>query len=59
MEQDKAGQIVLRVRDGHTPRKAIMYGKYPEKHQAEQLAVFLEKKEWSAEGALTSPSADH
>jgi hypothetical protein len=46
MEQGKAEQIVLSVRDGHTPRKIIIYGKYLEKKEAEQLWVFLKKKEW-------------
>jgi hypothetical protein len=46
VEQRDAGQIVLKVRDGHTPRKVIIYGKYLEKKDAEQLAEFLGKKGW-------------
>jgi hypothetical protein len=46
VEQRNAGQIVLKVRDGHTPRMVIIYSKYLEKKDAEQLAAFLEKKGW-------------
>jgi len=46
VEQGTAGRIVLKVRDGHTPRKVVIYGTYLEKHEAEQLAIFLKKKEW-------------
>lgn len=46
VEQRDGGQIVLKVRDGHTPRKVIIYGKYLEKRDAEQLASFLGKKGW-------------
>jgi hypothetical protein len=46
VEQDAAGQIVLKVRDGHTPRKIIIYGKYLGKKDGEQLAAFLSKKGW-------------
>ena len=46
VEQDGAGQIVIKVRDGHTPRKIIIYGKYLNKNEAEQLASFLSKKGW-------------
>ncbi|NTV53943.1 MAG: hypothetical protein HGA73_00630 [Syntrophaceae bacterium] len=46
VERRDAGQIVLKVRDGHTPRKVIIYGKYLEKKDAEQLAAFLGKKGW-------------
>ncbi|NTW58321.1 MAG: hypothetical protein HGA43_04055 [Nitrospirae bacterium] len=46
VERRDAGQIVLKVRDGHTPRKVIIYGKYLEKKNAEQLAAFLGKKGW-------------
>ena len=46
VEQRDGGQIVLMIRDGHTPRKVIIYGKYLEKKDAEQLAVFLSKKGW-------------
>jgi hypothetical protein len=46
VEQRNAGQIVLKVRDGHKPRMVIIYGKYLEKKDAEQLAAFLEKKGW-------------
>ena len=44
--EQRAGQIVLKVRDGHTPRKVIIYGKYLEKKDVEQLAEFLGKKGW-------------
>lgn len=46
VEQRGKGQIVLSVRDGHTPRKVIIYGQYLEKKDVEQLAVFLKKKGW-------------
>ena len=46
VEQNDAGQLVLKVRDGHTPRKVVIYGKYLEKQDAEQLAAFLLKKGW-------------
>lgn len=46
VEQRKAGQIVLKVRDGHTPRMVIIYSKYLETKEADQLAAFLEKKGW-------------
>jgi len=46
VEQRGKGQIVLSVRDGHTPRKVIIYGQYMENKEAEQLAVFLKKKGW-------------
>jgi hypothetical protein len=46
VEQRGTGQIVLKVRDGHTPRAVIIYGQYMEKKDAEQLAVFLKKKRW-------------
>ncbi|MHB8843760.1 MAG: hypothetical protein ACYC7L_03350, partial [Nitrospirota bacterium] len=46
VEQRKAGQIVLKVRDGHTPRRVIIYSNYLEKKEADQLAAFLEKKGW-------------
>lgn len=46
VEQRKGGQIVLKVRDGHTPRMVIIYSNYLETKDAEQLAAFLEKKGW-------------
>jgi hypothetical protein len=46
VEQRNAGQIALKVRDGHKPRMVIIYGKYLEKKDAEELAAFLEKKGW-------------
>ena len=46
MERRDAEQIVLKIRDGHTPRKVIIYGKYLEKKDADQLAEFLGKKGW-------------
>ena len=46
VEQREKGQIVLKVRDGHTPRAVIIYGQYLEKKETEQLAVFLKKKGW-------------
>jgi hypothetical protein len=46
VEQRDAGRIVLKVRDGHTPRIVTIYGKYLEKKDAEQLAAFLQKKGW-------------
>lgn len=46
VEQRGKGQIVISVRDGHTPRKVIIYGQYMENKDAEQLAVFLKKKGW-------------
>lgn len=46
VEQRDAGRIVLKVRDGHTPRIVIIYGKYLEKKDSEQLAAFLQKKGW-------------
>ena len=46
VEERHGGQIVLKVRDGHTPRKVIIYGSYLEKKDAEGLAGFLGKKEW-------------
>jgi len=42
------GQIVLSVRDGHTPRKVTIYSQYMEKKDAEQLVVFLKKKGWKS-----------
>ncbi len=45
-ERSKAGRIVLKVRDGHTPRMVIIYSKYLEKKDADRLAAFLEKKGW-------------
>ena len=48
VEQRGKEQIVLSVRDGHTPRKVIIYGTYLEKKEAEQLWVFLKKKEWKS-----------
>ena len=47
VEQRGKGQIVIKVRDGHTPRVVIIYGQYMEKEDAEQLAVFLKKKGWT------------
>ena len=46
VEQREGGQVVLKIRDGHTPRKVIIYGKYLEKKDAELLATFLSKKGW-------------
>lgn len=46
VEQRGTGQIVVKVRDGHTPRMVIIYGQYLEKKDAEQLAMFLQKKGW-------------
>jgi hypothetical protein len=46
VEQRNAGQIVLKVRDGHKPRMVIIYSKFLEKKDAEQLAEFLVKKGW-------------
>ena len=46
VEERTGGQIILKVRDGHTPRKVIIYGKYLDKKEAEQLAEFLLKKRW-------------
>ena len=46
VEQRKGGQIVLKVRDGHTPRMVIIYGKFLEEKDAEQLFKFLDKKGW-------------
>jgi len=46
VEQRGTRQIVLKIRDGHTPRAVIIYGQYMEKKDAEQLAVFLKKKGW-------------
>jgi hypothetical protein len=46
VEQRNAGHIVLKVRDSHKPRMVIIYSKYLEKKDAEQLAAFLEKKGW-------------
>jgi len=48
VEQREKGQIVLKVRDGHTPRAVIIYGQYLEKKETEQLAVFLKKKGWKS-----------
>ena len=48
VEQRGSGQIVVRVRDGHTPRMVIIYSKYLETKDAEQLAVFLKKKGWKS-----------
>jgi hypothetical protein len=46
VEQRKSGQIVLKVRDGHTPRIVVIYGQYLETKEVEQLAAFLGKKGW-------------
>lgn len=46
VEQRKGGQIVLKVRDGHTPRMVIIYGKFLEEKDAGQLFKFLDKKGW-------------
>jgi hypothetical protein len=46
VEQRGTRQIVLKIRDGHTPRAVIIYGQYMEKKDAEQLAVFLKQKGW-------------
>ena len=46
VEQREGGQVVLKIRDGHTPRKVIIYGKYLEKKDTELLATFLSKKGW-------------
>jgi len=46
VEHDAAGQTVLKVRDGHKPRKVLIYSKYLEKKDAELLATFLQKKGW-------------
>ena len=48
VEQREKGQIVLKVRDGHTPRAVIIYGQYLEEKETEQLAVFLKKKGWKS-----------
>ena len=48
VEQREKGQIVLKVRDGHTPRAVIIYGQYLEKKETEQLVVFLKKKGWKS-----------
>lgn len=48
VEQRGTGQIVLKVRDGHTPRMVIIYSKYLETQEAERLAVFLKKKGWKS-----------
>ena len=48
VEQRGTGQIVVKVRDGHTPRMVIIYSKYMETKEAEQLAVFLKKKGWKS-----------
>lgn len=48
VEQRGTGQIVVKVRDGHTPRMVIIYSKYLETKEAEQLAVFLKKKGWKS-----------
>ena len=48
VEQRGTGQIVLKVRDGHTPRTVIIYSQYMEKKDAEQLAEFLKKKGWKS-----------
>lgn len=48
VEQRGAGQIVVKVRDGHTPRMVIIYSKYLESKEAEQLAIFLKKKGWKS-----------
>jgi len=46
VEQRDGGKIVLKIRDGHTPRRVTIYGKYLEVKEAEQLAAFLGKKGW-------------
>ena len=46
VEQRGAGQIVVKVRDGHTPRVVTIYSQYMEKKDAEQLTEFLKKKGW-------------
>jgi len=46
VEQRGTGQIVLKVRDGHTLRTVTIYGQYMEKKDAAQLEVFLKKKGW-------------
>jgi len=46
VEERGKGQIVLSVRDGHTPRKVIIYSQYMEIQDAEQLVMFLKKKGW-------------
>ena len=46
VEQNDAGQLVLKVRSGHTPKVTIIYSKYLEEKDAEQLAAFLMKKGW-------------
>lgn len=48
VEQRGTGQIVVKVRDGHTPRMVIIYSKYLETKEAEQLWVFLKKKGWKS-----------
>ena len=48
VEQRGTEQIVVKVRDGHTPRMVIIYSKYLETKEAEQLAVFLKKKGWKS-----------
>lgn len=44
--EERGDRIVLKIRDGHTPRMVIIYGKYLETADAERLAAFLSKKGW-------------
>lgn len=46
VEERASGQLALKVRDGHTPKVVIIYGKYLEEKDAEQLGKFLMKKGW-------------